>query len=135
MDDGNPSIVYDQVMEDIVASCPSKGKCPICRMNIDLFQVTPIVTLETSKDPIFEGITELNMFPFFGAIFESKNVSFQNSSFSFHFKSLEGSERPFIRFEDESQGQQHDQLFEPCFFFFPKSNTFHGKIDWTKVCV
>jgi len=148
-DDTNPSLVYEQAMDDIVSSCPSKGRCPICRENIDLFDLQPIITCNTSevdgglvpcRSTNLEKNTILDTFPVYDTIYLPKTNAFldDSSSFTFHFMPMGGSSTqvtpcPFIRFENTSKNVRKDQPFEPGFFFFPKSNTFHGKIDWTKV--
>ena len=142
LDERNPSLLYDQAMDDIVASCPTRGKCPICRVWVDLFHLTPIVKNCSSTIPILQRITDLTLCPIYDMIFLPSNKGSEGSSMSFHFTTLsQGSTAsyPFIRFEHSSYSNTdsrcmgYDKPFQSDFFFFPKSNSFHGKIDWTEV--
>jgi hypothetical protein len=131
---------YEQTMQHIAASCPTRGQCPICRQWIDLFDLTQVDTNTTPT--LLAKITQLQLFPIYDMVFIPSLKSLVGPSFSFHFTSSGDVSCPFVRLDHSSDGSEntvqqdltYDQPFDN-FFFFPKSNSFHGRIHWVRVAM
>lgn len=119
----------EEAVEDhIVASCPSRGRCPFCRMLINMFDLK-----SSQSQPLYNQNTDLEKTPLNGLEFVEKIV---NRTISFKDGTAEVAiYRDDINGDDSDDSKElvRKQRFDQGYHFHAKSSTFSGVVDWTKV--
>lgn len=128
----------DEAIEDtIIRHCPTRGRCPFCRVNINMFDLRKQTLSSFEKydnqdlinqlDSVYDPILSMKDTPLnnlkFSDIRKSRTISFDN-----------GIPELWILGENNNEKEvERKQCFEGGFYYHEKSKTFSGIIDWTKV--
>mmetsp|Transcript_27354 Transcript_27354/g.41191 ORF Transcript_27354/g.41191 Transcript_27354/m.41191 type:complete len:623 (-) Transcript_27354:78-1946(-) len=119
----------EAIESHIVASCPTRGRCPFCRRPICMFDLKS----NTDQSHVYEQNINLEETPLNGLEFAETNVDNKTISFkdgrveiAFYKNGLSGDSG-----DDDSKELMRSQPFEQ-YYYHAKSLTFSGVVDWTK---
>jgi hypothetical protein len=114
---------------DAHLAVPTRGRCPICRKEISLFQ------LKAEKDgtELYEKDVDIANSPLGGTIFKDLD-----EDMTLYFPTAGSDDRPHLSFSQEDlKLDDATPVPKKCYFdegchFHAKSSTFHGTITWAR---
>ena len=120
---------YDDDDDDnndrIISACPSRGRCPICRHCVNMFDLK----FCSNNDFVYSQHINLEDTPLNELQFSDRNSTDRNSTTILSFK--DGKAEVLIRNKANNEILRR-QLFECGFHYHDKCKIFAGVVDWTK---
>lgn len=127
----------ERIEDTIICHCPTRGRCPFCRLSINMFDLRKQAVTDHENNDNQDLINQLESV--YDPIISMKDTSLNNLKFSDIRKSrtisfVDGIPELWILGENKDEEEvERKQCFESGFYYHDKSKTFSGIIDWTKV--
>lgn len=133
------SATDEEMLKDQIASLPTRGRCPICKASLDLFDIQYFMMEHHDTISLYHKEYNLSNSPLRGCVI-SVDESYNNTTshaWPFYIENLvfpeDDSSLPYVEFKENYSTSSDDnaplrRYFQPKCFYNDHTHTFHGTV-------